>query len=124
MLAALLDYPQATFVSVLKIDDGKIIATREVDAGLETISMPLPAVITTDLRLNEPRYPTLPNIMKAKQKPITQINLQDLNLQLKPHVEIISVAPPAQRGRGVMVASIGDLMSKLKKEAQVLPWMY
>lgn len=121
MLAALLDYPQGTFVSLMKLNDKQIEVTREVDGGLETLSMRLPVVITTDLRLNEPRYPSLPNIMKAKQKPIETILLDTLNLSLKPHLEVLSVAAPPPRTAGRMIDSIADLMHALKNKEQVLP---
>lgn len=120
MLAALLGWPQATFASSITCSDEKLTVTREVDAGLETIMINLPAVVSTDLRLNEPRYASLPNIMKAKQKPLNKIALADLNLDLKQHTEIVSVKPPAARKAGVQVASIEELISKLREEAKVL----
>ena len=120
MLAALLGWPQATFASLIKVADDKLTVTREVDAGLETIAVNLPAVVSTDLRLNEPRYASLPNIMKAKQKPLNQIALADLNLDLKPHTEVVSVKPPPVRKAGITVASIEELIDKLRHEAKVL----
>ncbi len=120
MLAALLDWPQATFASSIEVSDGKLTVTREVDAGLETIAVNLPAVVSTDLRLNEPRYASLPNIMKAKQKPLNQIALADLNLDLKPHTETVSIKPPPVRQAGVKVASVDELIEKLRNEAKVL----
>jgi electron transfer flavoprotein beta subunit len=120
MLAALLGWPQATFASSIEVSDDKLTVTREVDAGLETIAVKLPAVVSTDLRLNEPRYASLPNIMKAKQKPFNQIALADLNLDLKPHTEVVSVKPPPVRKAGITVASIEELIEKLRHEAKVL----
>ncbi len=120
MLAALLNWPQATFASFIEASEGALKVTREVDAGLETIQVKLPAVVSTDLRLNEPRYASLPNIMKAKQKPLKQIPLADLNLDLKLHTEVLSVKPPAVRQAGVTVASVDELITKLRDEAKVL----
>lgn len=120
MLAALLNWPQATFASMIEMHEGELKVTREVDAGFETIQMKLPAVISTDLRLNEPRYASLPNIMKAKQKPLKHIPLADLNLDLKPHIEVLSVKPPRVRQAGVKVASVDELIKKLRDEAKVL----
>ncbi|MDF1827114.1 MAG: electron transfer flavoprotein subunit beta/FixA family protein [Legionellaceae bacterium] len=122
MLAALLDWPQATFASalVMDADSKKLTVTREVDAGLETISLDLPAVVSTDLRLNEPRYASLPNIMKAKQKPLDVVIASDLGVDLKRHTEILSVKPPHVRQAGVKVASVDELLDKLRHEAKVL----
>lgn len=120
MLAALLNWPQATFASELNIDGNKLTVTREVDAGLETISLNLPAVVSTDLRLNEPRYASLPNIMKAKQKPLDILLASELGVDLKKHIEIISVKPPKVRQVGVKVASVDELLKKLQDEAKVL----
>lgn len=122
MLAALLDWPQATFASalVLDADSKKLTVTREVDAGLETISLDLPAVVSTDLRLNEPRYASLPNIMKAKQKPLDVLSASELGVELKKHIETISVKPPKTRQAGVKVASVDELLDKLRHEAKVL----
>ena len=120
MLAALLNWPQATFASELKIDANKLTVTREVDAGLETIRLDLPAVVSTDLRLNEPRYASLPNIMKAKQKPLNILLASELGVDLKKHVEVVSVKPPKVRQAGVKVASVDELLEKLRHEAKVL----
>ncbi|MDF1683638.1 MAG: electron transfer flavoprotein subunit beta/FixA family protein [Legionellaceae bacterium] len=122
MLAALLGWPQATFASALVLDSNsnKLTVTREVDAGLETISLDLPAVVSTDLRLNEPRYASLPNIMKAKRKPLDVVLASELGIELKKHVEIISVKPPGVRQAGVKVASVDELLDKLRHEAKVL----
>ncbi len=116
MLAALLGWPQATFVSDLVINEGKAIATREVDGGLETLSLQLPAVITTDLRLNEPRYAALPNIMKAKSKPLEEIDITDLGIELHSHINVEKVESPASRSAGVKVESAKELVAKLKEE--------
>ncbi|MDX2346747.1 MAG: electron transfer flavoprotein subunit beta/FixA family protein [Legionella sp.] len=120
MLAALLGWPQATFASEIKFDADKLTVTREVDTGFETIAVNLPAVVSTDLRLNKPRYASLPNIMKAKQKPLDQIALVDLNLDLKPHTNILSVKSPPVRQAGIKVASVDELIEKLRDEAKVL----
>jgi electron transfer flavoprotein beta subunit len=120
MLAALLNISQATFASKVQLADGKAIVTREVDGGLETISINLPAVITTDLRLNEPRYVTLPNIMKAKKKPLDVLKPEDLSVDITPRIKTIKVAEPPTRSAGVMVADIKTLVDKLKNEAKVI----
>lgn len=120
MLAALLDWPQATFASTIRVADDTLEVTREVDAGLETIQVTLPAVVSTDLRLNEPRYATLPNIMKAKQKPLEILELSELSLDLQSHTKIVSVKPPEMRQRGVKVPSVEALIDKLRHEAKVL----
>ena len=120
MLASLLDLPQATFASKVVIADGKAQVTREVDGGLETISLSLPAVITTDLRLNEPRYVTLPNIMKAKKKPLDVIKPEELGIDITPRLTTLKVQEPAQRSAGVMVADVAALVEKLKNEAKVI----
>ncbi len=120
MLASLLDLPQATFASKVVIADGKAQVTREVDGGLETISLTLPAVITTDLRLNEPRYVTLPNIMKAKKKPLDVIKPEELGIDITPRLTTLKVQEPAQRSAGVMVADVAALVEKLKNEAKVI----
>ena len=119
MLAALLGWPQATFASKLSIND-HIEVIRETDTGLETLKVMLPAIVSTDLRLNEPRYASLPNIMKAKRKPLNVIELTSLNLTLKPHREILSVTPPPTRQGGIKVDSVAVLIDKLKNEAKVL----
>jgi electron transfer flavoprotein beta subunit len=120
MLAALLNISQATFASKVQITDGKAIVTREVDGGLETISIKLPAVITTDLRLNEPRYVTLPNIMKAKKKPLDIFKPEDLSVDVMPRIATIKVSEPSARSAGVMVPDIKTLVDKLKNEAKVI----
>jgi electron transfer flavoprotein beta subunit len=120
MLASLLDIPQATFASKVAIADGKATVTREVDGGLETIALALPAVITTDLRLNEPRYVTLPNIMKAKKKAIDIVKPEDLGVDIAPRLKTIMVEEPPKRSAGVMVADVAALVEKLKNEAKVI----
>ena len=120
MVAALLDLPQATFASKLIVADGKATVTREVDGGLETISLALPAVVTTDLRLNEPRYATLPNIMKAKKKPLEIIKPEDLSVDILPRLKTLKVLEPAKRKAGVMVADVATLLEKLTNEAKVI----
>jgi electron transfer flavoprotein beta subunit len=120
MLAALLNISQATFASKVQLADGKAIVTREVDGGLETISIKLPAVITTDLRLNEPRYVTLPNIMKAKKKQLDIVKPEDLSVDVMPRITTIKVSEPPARAAGVMVPDIKTLVDKLKNEAKVI----
>ncbi|WP_323122955.1 electron transfer flavoprotein subunit beta/FixA family protein [Burkholderia alba] len=120
MLAALAGLPQATFASRVRIADGRASVTREVDGGLETLSIRLPAVITTDLRLNEPRYVTLPNIMKAKKKPLDTIRPEDLGVDVTPRLKTLGVAEPPTRGAGVMVADAATLAARLRTEAGVL----
>ncbi|BCV65961.1 electron transfer flavoprotein subunit beta/FixA family protein [Shewanella carassii] len=120
MLAALAGMPQATFASEVKLEGDSLLVTREVDGGLQTLSMPLPAVVTADLRLNEPRYASLPNIMKAKRKPLETLSVEDLEVTLKQHVQVLEVATPASRQAGVMVASVEELVDKLKNEAKVI----
>ena len=120
MLAALLAWPQGTFASKLEVADGGATVTREVDGGLETIRIKLPAVVTTDLRLNEPRYASLPNIMKAKKKPIEQVSPADLGVDTTPRLKTLKVEEPPRRQAGVMVASVGELVDKLKNEAKVI----
>ena len=120
MLAALLGYPQATFASELKISDGKAEVTREVDGGLQTISINLPAIVTSDLRLNEPRYASLPNIMKAKQKPLESLSAEELGIDLNPRISTVKVSPPPEREAGIIVESIDELVDKLKNEAKVI----
>ncbi|MBX9805624.1 MAG: electron transfer flavoprotein subunit beta/FixA family protein [Alphaproteobacteria bacterium] len=115
MLSALLDWPQSTFVSALSIQDGKCQAVREVDGGLETLILPLPAIISTDLRLNTPRYATLPNIMKAKQKPIQQLTAADLHLSSENHTRILKVTEPPTRKGGVVVSSVAELVAHINK---------
>ena len=120
MLAALAGLPQATFASKVDVADGKANVTREVDGGLETLSIALPAVITTDLRLNEPRYVTLPNIMKAKKKPLETVKPEDLGVDVKPRIKTLKVSEPPKRGAGVKVADVAALVEKLKNEAKVI----
>ena len=120
MLAALAGLPQATFASKVELAGDKAAVTREVDGGLETLSLTLPAVITADLRLNEPRYVTLPNIMKAKKKPLDTIKPEDLGVQVAPRLKTLKVTEPAKRGAGVKVADVAALVEKLKNEAKVI----
>jgi electron transfer flavoprotein beta subunit len=120
MLAALLNLPQATFASKVSIADGKAQVTREVDGGLETVSISLPAVITTDLRLNEPRYVTLPNIMKAKKKQLDILKPEDLGVDIAPRLKTIRVEEPPKRTAGIKVPDVASLIDKLKNEAKVL----
>jgi electron transfer flavoprotein beta subunit len=120
MLAALADLPQATFASKVEIADGKASVTREVDGGLETLSITLPAVITTDLRLNEPRYVTLPNIMKAKKKTLDVVKPSDLGVDVSPRIKTLKVNDPPKRGAGIKVPDVATLVAKLKNEAKVI----
>jgi len=120
MLAALADLPQATFASKVEVAGGKVSVTREVDGGLETISLSLPAVITTDLRLNEPRYVTLPNIMKAKKKQLDTVKPADLGVDVTPRLKTLKVAEPPKRGAGIKVPDVATLVDKLKNEAKVI----
>ena len=120
MLAALAGLPQATFASKVELAGDKAAVTREVDGGLETLSLTLPAVITADLRLNEPRYVTLPNIMKPKKKPLDTIKPEDLGVQVAPRLKTLKVTEPAKRGAGVKVADVAALVEKLKNEAKVI----
>ncbi|SCK30337.1 electron transfer flavoprotein beta subunit [Variovorax sp. HW608] len=124
MLAALADLPQGTFASKVEVagtdGEGRLSVTREVDGGLETLSLSLPAVITTDLRLNEPRYVTLPNIMKAKKKQLDTFKPEDLGVDVKPRLKTLKVAEPPRRGAGIKVPDVATLMDKLKNEAKVI----
>ncbi|MBF0887000.1 MULTISPECIES: electron transfer flavoprotein subunit beta/FixA family protein [Gluconobacter] len=120
MLAALLGWGQGTFASALTVEDGSALVTREVDGGLQTIKLKLPAVVTTDLRLNEPRYVALPNIMKAKKKPLEELSLDTLGVAVRPHLTVLKTVEPPQRQAGVKVGSVDELVSKLKNEAGVL----
>ncbi|MEX3970124.1 electron transfer flavoprotein subunit beta/FixA family protein [Paraburkholderia caribensis] len=120
MLAALAGLPQATFASKVVVADGKATVSREVDGGAETLSLKLPAVITTDLRLNEPRYVTLPNIMKAKKKPLETLKPADLGVDVAPRLKTVKVAEPPKRSAGVMVPDVKALVEKLRNEAKVL----
>ena len=120
MLAALLGWPQGTFASKIEVAEGAAVVTREIDGGLETVSLTLPAVVTVDLRLNEPRYASLPNIMKAKKKPIDQTTPDALGVDVAPRMEVLKVEEPEKRQAGVMVGSVAELVDKLKNEARVL----
>jgi electron transfer flavoprotein beta subunit len=117
MLAALLGWPQGTFASKVTIDGDALLVTREVDGGLQTVKLKLPAIVTTDLRLNEPRYASLPNIMKAKKKPIDDKSAGDYGVDIKPRLEVVKTAEPPVRKAGVKVKSVADLVDKLKNEA-------
>jgi electron transfer flavoprotein beta subunit len=120
MLAALAGLPQATFASKVEIADGHATVTREVDGGLETVRIKLPAVVTVDLRLNEPRYVTLPNIMKAKKKPLDIVKAADLGVDVAPRIKTLKVGDPPKRGAGVKVPDVATLVAKLKNEAKVI----
>ena len=120
MLAALLGWPQATFASKVVIEDGKVTVTREVDGGLETVSLTLPAIVTTDLRLNEPRYVTLPNIMKAKKKTLDVFKPEDLGVDVTARLKTLKVVEPAKRSAGIKVPDVATLVAKLRNEAKVI----
>lgn len=120
MLAALLDWPQATFASKVEIGSGEATVTREIDGGLETIKVKMPMVVTTDLRLNEPRYASLPNIMKAKKKPIDTVSAADLGVDTTPRLKTVKVEEPPKRQGGIKVADVAELVDKLKNEAKVI----
>jgi len=120
MLAALLDYPQATNASEVSIDGSTVNVTREIDGGLQTLKLTIPAIITTDLRLNEPRYASLPNIMKAKKKELNNISLSDLGVDATPRTELLSVELPPSREAGIIVETVEELVDKLKNEAKVI----
>ena len=120
MLAALANLPQGTFASKLEVADGKLSVTREVDGGMETVKLNLPAVVTTDLRLNEPRYVTLPNIMKAKKKQLEVFRPADLGVDVTPRIKTLKVTEPPKRGAGVKVPNVATLVNKLKNEAKVI----
>ncbi|TNF07759.1 MAG: electron transfer flavoprotein subunit beta/FixA family protein, partial [Gammaproteobacteria bacterium] len=120
MLGALTGYPQGTFASELTLNAGKAEVTREIDGGLQTLSLTLPAIVTTDLRLNEPRYASLPNIMKAKKKPLDTTTPEALGVDTAPRVTLLKVEAPAQRAAGIKVASVDELLDKLKNEAKVI----
>ncbi len=120
MLAALLGWPQGTFASKVVVGDGSIDVTREVDGGLQTVGLKLPAIVTTDLRLNEPRYASLPNIMKAKKKPLDETTAEALGVDVAPRLKVLKTVEPAGRSAGVKVGSVAELVSKLKNEAGVL----
>jgi electron transfer flavoprotein beta subunit len=120
MLGALLDYPQATNASEVMLDDSSVTVTREIDGGLQTLKLNKPAIVTTDLRLNEPRYASLPNIMKAKKKELTIKNISELGVDAEPRTELISVELPPSRDAGIIVESVDELVDKLKNEAKVI----
>jgi electron transfer flavoprotein beta subunit len=120
MLGALLNWPQATFASKIDVKDNKLEVTREIDEGLETIEINVPAIVTCDLRLNEPRYASLPNIMKAKKKPIEEIAASDLGVDVSPRLEQLKVEEPPKRKAGIKVANVAELVQKLKNEAKVI----
>jgi len=120
MLAALCGFSQATFASEIEVKEGSAVVTREVDGGLETITVKLPAVVTTDLRLNEPRYASLPNIMKAKKKPIDTYSPDELGVDVTPRVKTLKVVPPSEREAGIVVETVEELVDKLKNEAKVI----
>ncbi len=120
MLGALTGMPQGTFASEVKVEADKVNVTREIDGGLQTLSLNLPAIITTDLRLNEPRYASLPNIMKAKRKPLDVKNAADFGIDLAPRTKLLKVTPPAERQAGIVVETIDELVEKLKNEAKVI----
>ena len=120
MFSSLLDWPQATFASKIDVKDGKLEVVREIDEGLETIEINTPAIVTCDLRLNEPRYASLPNIMKAKKKPIEQLSASDLGVDITPKIQQIKVEEPPKRKAGIMVSSVAELVQKLKNEAKVI----
>ncbi len=120
MLAALANLPQATYISKIEVADGQATITREVDGGMETLKLKLPAVVTTDLRLNEPRYVTLPNIMKAKKKPLEVLKPADLGVDVAPRIKTLKVSEPPKRGAGIKVPDVATLVAKLKNEAKVI----
>ncbi len=120
MLAALLGWPQGTFASKVEIADGQAKVTREVDGGLETVALTLPAIVTADLRLNEPRYASLPNIMKARKKPIETVKPGDLGVDMTPRLTVLKVEEPPKRQAGVKVGSVAELVAKLRNEAKVI----
>jgi electron transfer flavoprotein beta subunit len=120
MLAALLDWPQATFASKLVIEGGQALVSREVDGGLEALTLELPALVTTDLRLNEPRYATLPNIMKAKKRPLDIVTPVELGVDVAPRLKVVNMKEPAARGAGILVPDVATLLGKLKQEAKVI----
>ena len=120
MLAALANLPQATYISKIEVAEGQATITREVDGGMETLKLMLPAVVTTDLRLNEPRYVTLPNIMKAKKKPLEVLKPSDLGVDVTPRIKTLKVSEPAKRGAGIKVPDVATLVAKLKNEAKVI----
>ena len=120
MLSALLGWSQGTFASEIKLEDNKLLVTREIDGGLQTIKLNMPSIVTTDLRLNEPRYASLPNIMKAKKKPIETLSAEDLEIDTSPRIKLIKVEEPSKRKKGIMVNNVSELVQKLKHEAKVI----
>jgi electron transfer flavoprotein beta subunit len=120
MLAALLGWGQGTFASSVSLSAGEIEVTREIDGGLETLALPLPAVVTVDLRLNEPRFIKLPRIMKAKKKPLERVSPDDLGVEIQPHLQLLKVEEPSRRSAGVKVADVDELVEKLRNEARVV----
>ena len=120
MLGALTGMPQGTFASEVKIEGDKVHVKREVDGGLQTLALTLPAIVTTDLRLNEPRYASLPNIMKAKRKPLDVKSAADFGIDLAPRTKLLKVTPPAERKAGIIIETIDELVEKLKNEAKVI----
>ena len=120
MLSALLGWSQGTFASEVKLENDNLLVTREIDGGLQTLKLTMPSIITTDLRLNEPRYASLPNIMKAKKKEIAEINPEDLNISIEKNIEVVKVSEPSQREAGVKVETIDELVDRLKNEAGVI----
>lgn len=120
MLASLLGWPQGTFASKLVPSEGRVVVTREVDGGLQTVSLKLPAVVTTDLRLNEPRYASLPNIMKAKKKPLDEIDPAEFGIELEPRIVVLKTSEPEERKAGIKVETVAELVDKLRNEAGVL----
>ena len=120
MLGALTNMPQGTFASEVNVEGGKVLVTREVDGGLQTVALNLPAIVTTDLRLNEPRYASLPNIMKAKKKPLDVLTVEELGVDVTPRITTLKVEPPAERKAGIIVESVEELVDKLKNEAKVI----
>jgi electron transfer flavoprotein beta subunit len=120
MLGALANMPQGTFAYKVSVTDGSVDVTREIDGGLQTVALKLPAIVTTDLRLNEPRYASLPNIMKAKKKPLDVLTAEELGVDVAPRITTLKVEPPAERGAGIKVGSVAELVDKLKNEAKVI----
>ena len=124
MLAAMLNYSQATNASEVNLDENNVSVTREIDGGLQTLKLSKPAIVTTDLRLNEPRYASLPNIMKAKKKELNIISIADLGVDVSPRTDLLSVELPPSRDAGIIVESVDELVDKLKNEAKVITWLY
>ena len=124
MLGSLLDYPQATNASEVNLEASTVQVTREIDGGLQTLELTIPAIVTTDLRLNEPRYASLPNIMKAKKKELNIVPVSDLGIDTNPRTELLSVELPPSREAGIIVETVDELVDKLKNEAKVIQWAY